>query len=108
MNITENELADKICELLDEKKAINVVKIDLKDLTVVADFFVVASAKSTTAVKALSEYLDQELSKLGCPPRRIEGRTEGRWIAADYGTVIVHIFLEETRAFYQLERLWIR
>ena len=104
--MNENELAAKICELLDEKKALNIVKIDLKDLTIIADYFVIASARSTTAVKALANYLDEKLSLLSHPPRRMEGMGEGRWVACDYGTVIVHIFFEETRAFYQLERLW--
>ena len=101
------ELCDKIAGVLSGKKALNVTGIKVDHLTVIADYFLIASSKATTGVKALANAVDEALSKQdGIEPRRKEGLTEGRWVAMDYGTVIVHIFHEEARSFYQLERLW--
>ncbi len=99
------ELAKKIATVLDEKKGKDIVIIDLKGKTVIADFFVLCSAKSTTAVRALADSVDEKLSKeFGIEPR---GRdVDPKWIAIDYGCVILHVFHEETREFYKLERLW--
>lgn len=103
--ISSSELADKIASFIDDKKGKDIAIIDLKGKTVIADFFVLASAKSTVAVRALADYVDEKLSKeFGLEPR---GRDiDPKWAAIDYGCVIVHIFHEETRDFYKLERLW--
>ena len=103
--MSSNELAEKIVTLIDEKKGKEIIIIDLKGKTLVADYFVLASAKSTVAVRALADYVDEKLSKdYGIEPR---GRDiDPKWAAVDYGCVIVHIFHEETREFYKLERLW--
>ena len=100
-----SELAKKIAEFIDEKKGKEIMIVDLKGKTVIADYFVLASAKSTVAVRALADYVDEKLSKdYGLEPR---GRdVDPKWAAIDYGCVIVHIFHEETREFYKLERLW--
>lgn len=100
------ELSEKICNILSSKKARDIIVINVKEMTVIADYFVIASASSNTAVKALAEEVDDKLSEIDRPPLRMEGMSEGRWVAMDYGDVIVHIFYEETRKFYQLERLW--
>lgn len=99
------ELAKKIATVLDEKKGKDIAIIDLKGKTVIADFFVLCSAKSTTAVRSLADSVDEKLSKeFGIEPR---GRDiDPKWIAIDYGCVILHVFHEETREFYKLERLW--
>ncbi len=87
-----NELAKKIADLLDEKKGKDIIIIDLKGKTVIADYFVLASAKSTVS------------KDVGLEPR---GRDiDPKWAAIDYGCVILHIFHEEAREFYKLERLW--
>jgi len=104
----ERGLADKIVRILEDKKASDIRVIELIGKTVIADFFVICSGRSTAQVKALAEILDEKMEKdYGIAKRRIEGLNEGRWVAVDYGGVIVHIFHEETRAFYQLERLWV-
>ncbi len=100
------EMMKKICELLDEKKGQDIVAVDVTEMTTLADYFVICSAKSTTAVRALFDNLDEGMSKLGFEPKHKEGVAEGRWVCADYGDVIVHIFHDETRLFYHLERLW--
>lgn len=103
--MTALELAKKIADVLDEKKGKDVVIIDLKGKTIVADYFVLASAKSTTAVRSLADNVDEKLSKeYGLEPR---GRDiDPKWAAVDYGCVILHVFHEETREFFKLERLW--
>ncbi len=105
-NLTPINLSDEICKILSEKKARDIVKINVAEKTSLADWFVIASGRSGTQVKALAEYVDDGMSKLGIEPRRREGDDEGRWIVLDYGDVIVHFFNDDSRLFYHLERLW--
>ena len=97
-------LSAAIAYLLDLKKGKNIVTIDLSGKTVIADYFVIASAYSTTAVKALSNYVEDELAKCGVEP--IHRDVDQKWVALDYGYVIVHVFYKELRDFYRIERLW--
>lgn len=97
-------LADAVAYLLDLKKGKNIVTIDLSGKTIVADYFVIASAYSSTAVKALADYVEDELSKRGLEP--IHRDVDAKWIALDYGSVILHVFYKELREFYDIERLW--
>lgn len=99
-------MVDMICKFLNEKKANDIVKIYVADKTIIADYFVIASARSSTQVKALSEYVEEFIEKNGGTVRRTEGTTEGRWAVIDAGDVIVHIFNDEQRLFYHLERIW--
>lgn len=98
--------ADMICKFLSEKKANDIVKIYVADKTIIADYFVIASARSSTQVKALSEYVEEFVENNGGEVRRTEGVTEGRWAVIDAGDIIVHIFNDEQRLFYHLERIW--
>ena len=98
--------ADKVSEILSAHKAEDIRKIDLRGKTEIADFFVIASGRSTAHVRALTEKLDEELKKDGVTPLREEGLREGRWAVIDYGDVIVHVFSDETRLLYHLEALW--
>ena len=100
------ELVRQIAASLDKHKAQNLKIIGVRDLTVIADYFVIAAGTSSTQVKALAEYVEYELGQQGIKPRRVEGYSSSSWILIDYGSVIVHVFYEETRAFYDLERLW--
>lgn len=97
-------LADGIAALLDSKKARDVVVIDLNGKTIIADYFVIASANSTTAVRSLADYVDEELGARGLDPMHRDA--DPKWVALDYGSVIVHIFYKELREFYNIERLW--
>lgn len=101
---TAEGLSAAIAYLLDLKKGKNIVTIDLSGKTVIADYFVIASAYSTTAVKALSNYVEDELAKCGVEP--IHRDVDQKWVALDYGYVIVHVFYKELRDFYRIERLW--
>ena len=98
--------ADMICKFLSEKKANDIVKIYVADKTIIADYFVIASARSSTQVKALSEYVEEFVEKNGGEVRCTEGIAEGRWAVIDAGDIIVHIFNDEQRLFYHLERIW--
>ncbi len=101
---TAEGLSAAIAYLLDLKKGKNIVTIDLSGKTVIADYFVITSAYSTTAVKALSNYVEDELAKCGVEP--IHRDVDQKWVALDYGYVIVHVFYKELRDFYRIERLW--
>ena len=98
--------AQKICETLIDHKAEDVVCIDVKGKTEVADFYVVASGRSMTHTRALIDHVEMDMEKIGVAPIRREGVREGRWAVLDYGDVLVHIFNDESRLFYHLEKLW--
>jgi ribosome-associated protein len=100
------DLAKRAVISLDEHKAEDIKVISIRDLTVIADYFVIATGTSSTQVKALADYVDKELGEQGIKPLRVEGYTAANWILIDYGSMIVHIFYKETRDFYNLERLW--
>ena len=79
----------------------------MKDLTVIADYFVICSGESTTQVKTIAEHIRENLIEDGVAPLRIEGFQYARWILIDYGDAIIHVFEEETRQYYELEKLWL-
>ncbi len=100
------QLAKLAVKTLDNKKADNIEVIKVRDLTIISDYFVIASANNVTHVKSLVDEVEFELKKQGRFPQRIEGYQNANWIILDYSDVIVHIFYEETRNFYKLEKLW--
>ena len=100
------ETANLILDALKERKAFDIVKIDVQDKTSVTDYFIIASARSSVQVKALAEHVEEKLEKSGITVVRRDGVTDARWIVLDYGDVMLHLFNDETRLFYHLERLW--
>ena len=100
------DLAQSICKFLSSKKAEDIVKIFVADKTIIADYFIIAGGRSTTQVKALCDNLEEYVESLGVEVKRSEGVSEGRWAVIDLGDVIVHIFNDEQRLFYHLERIW--
>jgi ribosome-associated protein len=90
-----------------DKKAGDVVMLDLSGLTEIADIFVLASGTSERHVKTVADAVEHGLKEKGVPPLSIEGYDEGRWVIIDYGDVVVHVFLEPLRELYDLESLWI-
>lgn len=105
--MTSKEKCLLICRLLSDKKAGDIVYIDVAEKTSLCDYFIVCSGRSSTQVKSLADNLEEKLEKeYGEMPRRREGVREGRWAVVDYADVIVHIFSDEERDFYNLERLW--
>lgn len=100
-------LATVAARAADDKGAENVVILEVGDVLVVADEFVIASATNDRQVKAIVDEVERRVTEAGLSkPLRIEGRDERRWVLLDYGDVIVHVFLQEARDFYELERLW--
>ena len=89
-----------------KKKAVDLTVLDLNGLTVIADYFVICSGESTTQVKAIAEFIEQEFTKRGLKLLGMEGLVYGHWVLLDYGDVIVHVFETETREYYGLEKLW--
>ena len=96
-----------LCEVLDNKKALDILAVNVADKTIIADWFVIASGRSTTQVKALCDELEEKAAERGLIARRKEGYQEGRWIVVDFGTILVHVFHPEEREYYNLERLWV-
>jgi ribosome-associated protein len=83
-----------------------VILLDVSELSSFADYFVICSGRSSRQVQGIADHLEENLQSLGIKPQGVEGRREGHWILMDYGDVIVHIFYEATRRFYDLESLW--
>ena len=107
-NILENsfERASLAVKVLDKKKAADLSFLKVSDLTILADYFIICSAGSTTQVKALADYVEDEFAKHGIHPTAREGKGGNEWMLLDYGDVIVHIFYREMREFYGLDKLW--
>jgi len=99
-------LAERICWHLLEKKAEDIIVLDLRGRSDVCDFFVVASGHTTTQVQALARHINTQLAGIGQKTKGIEGQEDGRWALLDYFDVVVHIFVKEAREYFQLERLW--
>jgi len=106
MLINSQRIAGLCIEAALEKKAVDLEILDLSAVTVFADYFVIMSGTSTRQVKAIAEEIEETLSRHKVEPDHIEGETEGRWILMDYGDTIVHVFLDTTREYYNLDRLW--
>ncbi len=106
MNDSIKQQALGICEVLYNKKAIDIVAIHVADKTIVADWFVICSGRAVQQVKALADELDAKAESLGLTRRRTEGYGGGKWIVLDYADILVHIFYPEERKYYNMERLW--
>jgi ribosome-associated protein len=89
------------------KKVIDLVALDVRDLTSIADYFIICSGRSNRQVQAIAEFIQIDLKKKGIKPLSIEGKKEGHWVVMDYGHVIIHIFYEPVRSLYDLEGLWV-
>lgn len=100
------ELATLVAKLLDKKKGMDVKVLKVEDLTVLTDYFVIATGTSTTHVGSLAGEVDFELGKLGIEPKSKEGADSRTWILLDYNSVVVNVFTPDAREFYSLERLW--
>jgi ribosome-associated protein len=105
---TANSLAQarRAAELCLAYQAIDVVLLDLRGVSDMTDFFIVASGTSDTHVRSVGERVAEDMKKEGIPANHIEGLTQGRWVLLDFVDFVVHVFHPTLRAFYQLERLW--
>ena len=106
MKQNAKELAIKIAQMLDSKKAHELSLIEVTEVTEIADYFVICTGNSSTQVRALADEVEFKLKQEGIMPGHIEGHQTKSWIVMDYASVVVHIFDIEARAYYDLERLW--
>jgi len=104
--LESRELVEKIVSILEEKKAKDLNIIDIREISILADYFVICSGTSTTHIKTLADEVEEKMLEAGIELLHKEGYNSARWILLDYGEVVVHIFHEEDRQFYNLERLW--
>jgi len=104
--LTPKEIATSVVTTLDDKKAKHIKMLRTTNITVLADYFVICTAGSTTQLKTLSDEVERNLKDQGEMPLRREGHRSGGWVLIDFGCVVVHLFLQEEREFYTLERLW--
>ena len=95
----------KIVKALDDKKGNDIKVIKIDELTIVADYFVIVTGNSNTHIRALADEVEYQLEEAGMKPDHVEGRATG-WVILEYSGVVAHIFTEEARNYYNLERLW--
>ncbi|MCD8132386.1 MAG: ribosome silencing factor [Clostridiales bacterium] len=106
MNNISREMAKIACRALNEKKAEDVKVIDISEISVIADYFVIASASNSNQLQAMMDAVDEELYKAGYENHQTEGNQRSSWVLMDYRDVIIHLFSREDRLFYDLERIW--
>ena len=102
--MTSKELAKLACDALDDKKALEIKVINIENVSTLADYFIIASGTNHNQVQAMADNVDETLGRAGYEPKQIEGYQNANWILMDYGDI--HIFDEENRLFYDLERIW--
>lgn len=103
---TEKMMAQIACKAIDDKKGQDIKVIDIHTVSVIADYFVIASGTNSNQVQAIIDNVEEQLGRAGFEAKQIEGNRNSSWILMDYGDVIVHVFDEENRLFYDLERIW--
>ena len=103
---TEKMMAQIACKAIDDKKGQDIKIIDIHNVSVIADYFVIASGTNSNQVQVIVDNVEEQLGRAGFEAKQIEGNRNSSWILMDYGDVIVHVFDEENRLFYDLERIW--
>lgn len=104
--INADALARAIAHIAWDAKATDVVVLGIRDLTTIADYFVICTADNERQMRAIQRDIDEGMGEQGVPPRRVEGTADSGWILMDFGDVIAHIFSKEERLFYSLDKLW--
>lgn len=100
------EMARLAVEALEDKKAVDVRILDIGQISTLADYFIIASVNNRNQVQAMADNVDEVLAKAGYQAKQTEGYRNANWILLDYGDVVIHLFDEENRLFYDLERIW--
>lgn len=106
MSLDSTELAHAVVDVVSDKQAEQIVLLDLRSLSLMADYFVICTATTERQTKAILDALREEMEEQGIRALAAEGDSDSGWVLQDYGSVIVHIFAPEQRTFYQLEQLW--
>lgn len=100
------EIAKAAVAALEDKKGIDIRVLDISEVSVMADYFIIASGGSANQVQALIDNVDEQLGKQGVSVKQVEGYQNANWVLMDYGDVIIHVFDKDNRLFYDLERIW--
>ncbi len=100
------ELVKIAYNALDEKKADDIRVLDIHEISVLADYFIIAGGENRNQIQAMIDNVEEKLAERGCHPKQIEGYNSAGWILMDYGDIIIHVFAKEDRLFYDLERIW--
>ncbi len=101
-----NEMAKMAIETLEDKKAEDIRVIDISQVSVLADYFIIANGSNRSQIQALSDSVEEKLGRAGYPVKQMEGYETANWVLLDFGDIMVHIFDHENRIFYDLERIW--
>lgn len=104
--MNSNEIAKLAITALEDKKAEDIKVIDIREVSVIADYFIIANGTNRSQIQALSDNVEEKLGRAGIPLRQIEGYDNANWVLLDFHDVIIHIFDKENRLFYDLERIW--
>ena len=104
--LTPEEMVAAIADLAADRKALEIVQLDLRGMIGYADYFLICSGRTDRQTRAIHDAVHEGLKGRGVLPRRVEGLSEARWILMDYLDVVVHVFTPETREYYRLEQLW--
>lgn len=104
--MTSKELCKIAVEALEDRKAEDIKVIDIRELSPIADFFIIANGNNQNQLQAMQDAADEALYKAGLKVKQVEGNQSSTWILMDYGDIIIHIFSKEDRLFYDLERIW--
>ena len=104
--LTPEDVAGTVAELAADRKALDIVQLDLRGMIGYADYFVICSGRTDRQTRAIHDAIHEGMKARGLLPRRVEGLGEARWILMDYLDVVVHVFTPETREYYRLEQLW--
>ncbi|MCI5954815.1 MAG: ribosome silencing factor [Lachnospiraceae bacterium] len=100
------EMAKLAIEALEDKKAEDIRMIDISEVSVIADYFIIAGGSNRSQIQALCDNVEEKLGRAGLPVKQIEGYDTANWVLLDFGDIIVHIFDKENRLLYDLERIW--
>lgn len=106
MNEISRKMAKLAIEALEDKKAEDIKVIDISEVSVIADYFIIAGGTNRSQIQALADNVDEKLGRAGHPSKQVEGYDTANWILMDFGDVIVHVFDKENRLLYDLERIW--
>ena len=104
--LSPEETVAAVAELAADRKALDIVQLDLRGMIGYADYFVICSGRTDRQTRAIHDAIHEGMKARGILPRRVEGLTEARWILMDYLDVVVHVFTPDTREYYRLEQLW--
>jgi len=106
LSLSPQAVVNIAVQAAEDKKAIDITVLDIREISVIADYFIICSGRSGTQVQAIVENIQERLERDNVVTLRREGFREGNWVLLDYGDVIIHVFRESERQFYNLERLW--